>query len=150
MADFNLAVSTQTTKPQNIIPCQIFQLYSINIDASVKCSPVFNNISLNHIVQHTVQRAEKIVSAHFCIGRKDGWCHSQIAVHMVADRFNCKKGLWLAPGGPILTLAARMGLNNAFFTLKGVLFYRVGCLGPERWLLAKNPDYRRSGIFRCW
>ena len=29
LADFNLAVSTPTTKPPNLIPCQIFSLYSM-------------------------------------------------------------------------------------------------------------------------
>ena len=29
VADFNLAVSTSTAKPPNLIPCQIFRLYSM-------------------------------------------------------------------------------------------------------------------------
>ena len=45
-----------------------------------------------------------------CISRKggtggDGWGHLLGAVHMVVARLGCRE-LWLAPGGPILTLAA--------------------------------------------
>ena len=38
LADFNLAVSTQTAKPPNLIPHQIFRLYGMYVVGWEKCN----------------------------------------------------------------------------------------------------------------
>lgn len=69
--------------------------------------------------------AEKIVSARLCPGSVSAERVEQGEVGGVTHRVLCTwqllglavKGLWLALGGPILTLAAWTGLENTTLTL---------------------------------
>ena len=60
-----------------------------------------------------------------------GWGHLQVAVHMVAARLGCERGR-LGPGGPILTLTARTGLETSLIPFRGLVSGKEGCLGSEQ------------------
>ena len=42
------------------------------------------------------------------------------------------KGAWLGPGGPILTLTARTGLETLLIPFRGLVSGKEGCLGSEQ------------------
>ena len=85
----------------------------------------------DYITLHTVQ---KKASVHwFCVSRKDGTGEVGRVTRWVLCTWQLLgltvKGLWLAPGGPILTLAISTGIENATLTLQGVHFWQERLLG---------------------
>lgn len=86
-------------------------------------SQLINPVCTFDCIMLAVHCAEKVVSAHLCMGSAQG------AVHIMAVRLGCKG---VAGPGCMTGLA---------LTLQGFISGREDCLGSEQCSLAENTEY---------